>query len=88
MADKASSPTKVQFPDDVGEKPHHLKHVPTQKYDRKEISKRLEIEQWMEEQLKDLFETEVGLNVNIFTATLQFKHDVSESMLISIHVSS
>ena len=60
MADKSTTPTKVQFPDDVGEKPHHLKHVPTQKYDRKEITKRLEIEQWMETQLKDLFDTEVS----------------------------
>ncbi len=60
MADSATTPTKVQFPEDVSDKPN-LKHVPTQKYDRKEISKRMEIEGWMEVQLKELFDTEVGL---------------------------
>lgn len=60
MADKGVSPTKhIQFPDDLSDKPN-LKHVPTQKYDRKEISKRLEIESWMEAQLKELFDTEVS----------------------------
>lgn len=62
MADHPITPTKVQFPDDVSEKPN-LKHVPTQKYDRKEISKRLEIESWMEAELKELFETEVSSRI-------------------------
>ena len=57
MADGSVSPS-VQFTEDVADKPL-LKHVPTQKYNRKEIQKRLDIEAWMEEQLKELFETEV-----------------------------
>lgn len=61
MAGKATTPpSKVQFPEELAERPHALKHVATQRYDRKEISKRLEIEQWMDAQLKILFETEVG----------------------------
>ncbi len=61
MADSSTTPTKVQFPEDLSEKPN-LRHVPTQKYDRKEISKRLEIESWMEAQLQELFETEVDMH--------------------------
>lgn len=67
MADSATTPTstKVQFPEDVSDKPN-LKHVPTQKYDRKEISKRMEIESWMEIQLKELFDTEVSARGTYF----------------------
>lgn len=50
----------MKFTDDSGEKPALVKHVPTQKYNRKEIQKRLDIETWMDEQLKDLFDSEVS----------------------------
>ena len=58
------TPTRVQFPEDFLEpsKPR-LKQQPTQKYDRKEIQKRLDIESWMDEQLRELFECDVsGVN--------------------------
>ncbi len=60
MADQNSPSSKVKFTDDSGEKPALVKHVPTQKYNRKEIQKRLDIETWMDEQLKDLFDSEVS----------------------------
>ncbi len=58
MADGSPS-TKVKFQEDGYEKQHFVKNVPTQKYDRKEIQKRLEIESWMDEKLKDLFDSDV-----------------------------
>ena len=60
MADgDARSPTsKVKFSGGEFDRPAG-KQVPTQKYNRKEIQKRLEIETWMDKQLVDLFETEV-----------------------------
>ena len=36
-----------------------MKHVPTQRYDRKEIQKRLDLESWMDDELKQLYD-EVG----------------------------
>ena len=59
MADQSSPSSKVKFLEDSGDKPTLVKHVPTQKYNRREIQKRLDIESWMDEQLKDLFESEV-----------------------------
>ena len=56
---EGSPSSKVKFVDDGSEKPTLVKHVPTQKYNRKEIQKRLEIESWMDGRLKDLFESEV-----------------------------
>ena len=53
----AQSSPHVQFPEGVkAEERPRLKQQPTQKYDRKEIQKRLDIETWMEEQLVDLFQ--------------------------------
>ena len=64
MAGSEASPgSKVKFQDDTGERTTLIKHVPTQKYNRKEIQKRLEIESWMEAQLKDLFQSDVCLFV-------------------------
>ena len=37
------------------------KQPPTQKYDRKEIQKRLDIENWMDEELKRIYAVEVTL---------------------------
>ena len=52
----ASSP-HVQFPEGVKiEERHKPKQQPTQKYDRKEIQKRLEIESWMEDHLAELYQ--------------------------------
>ena len=59
MADQSSPPSKVKFTEDSGEKPTLVKHVPTQKYNRREIQKRLDIETWMDEQLRDLYDSEV-----------------------------
>lgn len=61
---EGSPSSKVKFSEDGSEKPNLVKHVPTQKYNRKEIQKRLEIESWMDEQLKGLFETDVRWNVD------------------------
>ncbi len=58
MADSPAS--KVKFVDESKAKPTLVKHVPTQKYDRREIQKRLEIENWMDEKLKDLYDSEVS----------------------------
>lgn len=37
------------------------KQPPTQKYDRKEIQKRLDIENWMDEELKRIYGVEVSI---------------------------
>ena len=61
MADSSShpatTPTSVHFPEGVkqDERPKP-RQQPTQKYDRKEIQKRLDVENWMEEQLSQLYE--------------------------------
>ena len=53
----AQSSPHVQFPEGVkAEERQKLKQQPTQKYDRKEIQKRLDTETWMEEQLLDLYQ--------------------------------
>ena len=50
----------VQFKDDAADKPYPMKHVPTQRYYRKEIQKRLDLENWIDDQLKELCEEEVS----------------------------
>ena len=53
----AHSSPHVQFPDGVkAEERGRHKQQPTQKYDRKEIQRRLDIESWMEEQLAELYQ--------------------------------
>ena len=60
--DMAQSSPHVQFPEGVkAEERPKLKQQPTQKYDRKEIQKRLDIETWMEEQLAGLFQVRLTL---------------------------
>ena len=39
----------VQFKDNAADKPYSMKHVPTQRYDRKEIQKRLDLENWIDD---------------------------------------
>ena len=57
----AQSSPHVQFPEEVkAEERPKFKQQPTQKYDRKEIQKRLDIETWMEEQLADLFQVRLA----------------------------
>ena len=51
-------PKGVRFKDDAVDKPYPMKHVPTQHYNRKEIQKRLELETWMDDQLKELYDGE------------------------------
>lgn len=58
MAGEPSPTSKVKFLDESGDKANLVKHVPTQKYNRKEIQKRLDIESWMDDQLRYLFDTE------------------------------
>ena len=53
-----ASKERVQFAEEFG-KPQSRRHAPTQKYNRKEIQKRLEIESWMDKQLEKLFGREV-----------------------------
>ena len=60
---EVSSPTKVKFDADDMEKAQKARQPPTQRYDRKEVQKRLDIEQWMDDQLKLLFGCQVGLCV-------------------------
>ena len=55
------TPTRVQFATETsGDSKPKLRQQPTQKYDRKEIQKRLDIENWMDEQLRDLYDCEVS----------------------------
>ena len=57
----AQSSPHVQFPEGVkAEERPRLKQQPTQKYDRREIQKRLDIEEWMEKQLVKLYEVSNG----------------------------
>ena len=57
----AAQPSHVQFAAEaLGESKPRLRQQPTQKYDRKEIQKRLDVEDWMDEQLRDLFDCEVS----------------------------
>ena len=58
MAERSPS-AKVKFMEDGSEKPTLGKHVPTQKYNRQEIQKRLEIENWMDQKLRELFDSDV-----------------------------
>lgn len=52
---------RVQFSEETTPEPKSKRKVElTQRYDRKEVQKRLEIENWMDEQLKDLYECEVS----------------------------
>jgi hypothetical protein len=57
MAEQTSK--AVSFSGDVPEK-KSSKQPPTQKYDRKEIQKRLDIENWMDDELKRLYRDEAG----------------------------
>ena len=60
MADQTDTPVsptgKVQFTEGVGDRPHPIKHVPTQRYDRREIQKRLDVESWMDTALRALYD--------------------------------
>ena len=56
---EVSSPTKVKFDADDMDKVR-TRQPPTQRYDRKEVQKRLDIEQWMDDQLKILFGCQVS----------------------------
>ena len=60
MAESAGPGTKVQFVEAAADGKPKTKNQPTQRYDRKEIQKRLDIENWMEQQLKDLYECQVS----------------------------
>ena len=75
MADQTdSSPQKsgsVQFKEDAVEKPYPMKHVPTQRYDRKEIQKRLDLENWMDDKLKELYD---GDEVSTCRLVVECKH--------------
>lgn len=56
QTDNSPSSKGVQFKDDTADKPYPMKHVPTQRYDRTEIRKRLDLETWMDDQLKELYD--------------------------------
>ena len=58
MTDKSNNKA-VSFSGEVPEKVKS-KQPPTQKYDRKEIQKRLDIENWMDDELKRLYGDEVS----------------------------
>ena len=67
MADSHSptTPTRVQFAEGLAEPKPRARHQPTQKYDRKEIQKRLDIETWMDEAMRDLFDCEVSFHMEV-----------------------
>ena len=46
--------------DGEGPETRTKKQPPTQKYDRKEIQKRLDIETWMDEEMQRLYQVEVS----------------------------
>ena len=60
---EVSSPTKVKFDAEDVDKVR-ARQPPTQRYDRKEVQKRLDIEQWMDDQLRILFGCQVCLCVS------------------------
>ena len=60
MAEGLTSPIRVQFADGFPEPKQRPRQQPTQKYDRREIQKRLDIEDWMDEKLRDLFDCDVS----------------------------
>ena len=71
MADaETDTSSRVQFADSISDPKPRMKQQPTQKYDRREIQKRLEIENWMDEQLRDLYDCEVGLGRYSTTASI------------------
>lgn len=52
---------RVQFSDEITAEPKSKRKVElTQRYDRKEVQKRLDIEDWMDKQMQSLYECEVG----------------------------
>ena len=65
-SDEMVSPTRVQFSEDVPAgaivEPSKRKLELTQRYDREEVQKRLDIESWMDEQMKVLFDCKVRHN--------------------------
>lgn len=68
QTDNSPSSKGVQFKDDAVDKPYPMKHVPTQRYDRKEIQKRLDLENWMDDQLKELYDGE-EVCINLYTCS-------------------
>jgi len=59
MADGQPSPTsKVKFLDNYEDRTTAINA--TQKYDRKEIQKRLDVESWIDDQLRELYGAEVS----------------------------
>ena len=96
MADQTDSSSAakgtVQFKEDAIEKPYPMKHVPTQRYDRKEIQKRLDLENWMDNELKQLYDgDEVGgviashfsMSTNFALHVCVIHHTVFEEVVVS-----
>jgi hypothetical protein len=71
MAEQTSK--AVSFSGDVPEK-KSSKQPPTQKYDRKEIQKRLDIENWMDDELKRLYRDEVRALQHRTACVIQHVH--------------
>ena len=59
-ADKMAEKKAVSFTASELSEGKSKKQPPTQKYDRKEIQKRLDIENWMDEELKRIYAVEVN----------------------------
>lgn len=65
---ESSSPIRVQFSDDILPKTESKRRVElTQRYDRDAVQKRLDIESWIDEQLKLLFECSVSSRLSFMT---------------------
>ena len=59
--DMSGHDARVQFSEDTTPEPKSRRKVElTQRYDRREVQKRLDIENWMDEQMKGLYECEVS----------------------------
>ena len=73
-----TSPTKVQFDECVGESKNKKALPPTKRYDRKEIQKRLDVENWIDDQMQDLFDCKVrGCKLFQFTQTRSTQTSIS-----------
>ena len=61
-SESPSSPTRVQFSEEIRvSAPNTRRRVElTQRYDREAVQKRLDIEKWMDEQMKVLFDCNVS----------------------------
>ena len=90
--DGSPSPTRVHFTEDqpASETKIRRKVELTQRYDRKEIQRRLEVENWMDEKLKELYQCEVScfkiVCILTYVVAVHRYRDMMKHVYISIAV--